>query len=107
MRGTAAFVLAGLAVALGLAVIMSPLASDAPDGLERVARDHGFARAARPHAFKDSPVADYELEGVDRPAVATGLAGAAGVAVTFAAGVGLAALARARRKRAGDDGKRR
>lgn len=38
-------VLAGLVIAVLVAVVASPLASSRPDGLTRVSQDHGFARA--------------------------------------------------------------
>src|SRR5207253_1608486 len=38
--------LAGLAIAALVVVILAPLASSDPDGLERVAQDHGFLASA-------------------------------------------------------------
>ena len=84
---TKLFVLAGVLLALALAVFVSPLASDDPDGLEKVAEEEGFDDAADDHALEDSPVAEY-----DSP-----VAGFVGVLATFGIGVGVFALIRSRR----------
>jgi cobalt/nickel transport system permease protein len=101
-RRLALFVVAGLAVALVLAVAVSRLASSQPDGLERVAADHGLDSGATEHALADGPLADYSAPGVDDPGVAKGAAGVVGVAVTFLVAAGAAWAARsvsARRRR--------
>lgn len=95
------FVLAGLVVALLMAGVAGAVASDSPDGLERVAGDQGFAGEADDHALAGSPVADYRVDGVDDERVSTGLAGVLGVVVTFAAGTGLLLAVRRRASRAG------
>lgn len=70
-----ALVLGGLA---GLAaVVLSSVASTAPDGLEVTAARTGFAGAARDHALAGLPLADYGAAG----GVAVGAAGAIGVVV--------------------------
>ncbi|MCG3178901.1 MAG: hypothetical protein BIFFINMI_01231 [Phycisphaerae bacterium] len=100
-RSTWMFVLPGLAVAVGLAVFVSPLASSSPDGLERVAEDKGFAdkeASGDGEAWKSAPVPDYEMPGVKRVPLAKALAGLAGTLVTFLVGWGVARLA-ARRNR--------
>ena len=84
--GTAALIV-GLLLALGLAFFVSRYASSSPDGLNKVAIDHGFADGETEHATADSPLAGYGVEGVDDDGLSTGLAGIAGVAVTF--GIGL------------------
>lgn len=43
-----------------IAVLLSPFASSHPDGLERVAEDHGFIEEADT-GFKWSPIPDYEV----------------------------------------------
>jgi cobalt/nickel transport system permease protein len=85
----AAFVGLGLAVALALAFFVSPQASSEPDGLNKVAADEGFADQETAHALDDSPVAGYEVDGVDDERLSTGLAGVVGVTVTFAVMAGL------------------
>jgi cobalt/nickel transport protein len=98
------FLLAGLLVAVGLALFVGGFASSSPDGLERVAEDKGFLETARDHLFADSPVADYAVKGVDNERLSTGLAGLIGVLITF--GVGLALFALLRTMRSGSGGGR-
>lgn len=88
------FLGAGLAVAVALAVLVAPRASSAPDGLERVAIDEGFAEGAGDHALADAPTADYGISGLDHDALATGLAGLLGIAVTFGVAWGVLTLVR-------------
>jgi hypothetical protein len=97
------FVIAGLLVAVGLALVVSGFASSSPDGLEKVAEDKGFLETARDHAFADSPLADYAVEGVDNERLSTGLSGLIGVLITFGLGLALFALLRATRSRSGGD----
>ena len=95
------FVLPGVGIALILAFFVSPLASSAPDGLERVAIDQGFEAQATAHAMAETPLADYGVAGVQTPWLSTGLSGVIGVLLCFvlAGGVGLA-IRRARRRTA-------
>jgi PDGLE domain len=86
-----------LALSVGLATAVSPFASAAPDGLERVAQTHGFAGAGTPHAVQeDAPLADYAFPGVADGRVATGMAGFAGTLAVFGLGHGLALALRRR-----------
>lgn len=65
----------GTLITLAL-LVAAPLASSWPDGLERVAEDHGFIeRATQPlyHLFSD-----YTLPGLENPALSTILAGLVG-----------------------------
>ena len=83
------FVGAGLAVALALAVFVSPLASSSPDGLEKVAEEKGFIESAEDEGvWKSSPLPDYTVPGVRSEALSTGLAGLLGTAAMFAVGFG-------------------
>jgi cobalt/nickel transport system permease protein len=77
----------GLLIALFLA-LLSPLASGAPDGLERVAEDKGFIEAAKDPSF--TVIADYMFPGIENEAVATILAGIVGTILVFAVGYALA-----------------
>jgi cobalt/nickel transport protein len=43
-----------------VAILVSPFASSHPDGLERVAEDHGFIEKADT-GFSGSPIPDYEV----------------------------------------------
>lgn len=93
----------GLAVALVLGAVLSPLASSRPDGLERVAEDKGFAEKAQAEpASSGSPLPDYTVPGVRSERASTALAGAIGTAAAFAVGLGAAfgirAIGRARRQ---------
>ena len=71
---------AGLAIAALVVVILAPLASSDPDGLERVAEDQGFLGSARDALF--SIVPDYAVPGVDGN-LSTILAGLIGIVIVF------------------------
>lgn len=90
---------AGLVLALMLAGIVSFYASSSPDGLERVATDHGFIDSAESSATAGSPLADYGTSGIDNSRLSVGVAGVVGVLLTFALAFGLFWLV-ARRRRA-------
>ncbi|MEU7970161.1 energy-coupling factor ABC transporter permease [Streptomyces sp. NPDC049097] len=76
----------GLVASLVLAGFVSFYASASPDGLEKVAADHGIDGTARQHASAGSPLADYGVKDVDDARLSGGLAGVIGVGVTVAAG---------------------
>ena len=87
------FTVLALALAIGLATAVSPLASSSPDGLEKVAARKGFLDQGRVHRLQeDAPARGYAFPGVADPHLATGLAGFAGTLLVFAAGYGLARL---------------
>lgn len=88
----------GLGLAL-LVALLSPLASPHPDGLERVAEDHGFISRAQEPWYTLIP--DYLFPGIDNEALATIVAGVVGVLVVFVLTYGLA-KALARRRSAGE-----
>jgi cobalt ECF transporter T component CbiQ/cobalamin biosynthesis protein CbiM len=102
----------GLVVALLLAGVVSNFASRSPDGLDATAlqgctvNQAGeitggtcMAQQEQGHQLGRGPLADYGIAGFDNDFLSTGLAGAAGVLVTFGIGVGLFQLAR---RRSGD-----
>jgi cobalt/nickel transport system permease protein len=92
------FLVAGLLVALFLAGVVSFYASSAPDGLMKVARDKGIAAKAGNHPADDGPLAGYGAKDVGNARLSRGLAGFAGVVLTFAVGgVVFLALSRGRR----------
>lgn len=68
------------------AVVLSGVASDAPDGLEATAVGVGFAGVARDHALAGMPLADYGAAGD----VLGGVAGGVGVLVCAVVAVALA-----------------
>ena len=84
----------GVLILALLLVILSPLASSSPDGLERMAEDKGFINVALAPFFNIFP--DYVIPGVSNEAVATILAGMVGTLVLFGIGYGLAKLLRAK-----------
>ncbi|WP_106971877.1 energy-coupling factor ABC transporter permease [Streptomyces xylophagus] len=89
--------LTGLAASLLLAGFVSFYASSNPDGLEKVAADHGIDRKAKEHASADSPLADYGVRDVEDTRLSGGLAGVIGVGVTVVAGTGVFWAVRKRR----------
>jgi cobalt/nickel transport protein len=96
-RRNQAFVLTGLGISLLIAAILSPFASQDPDGLDRVAQDQKFEeKAVEDSAAKKLPFYqvfdEYALRGVPE-AVATPLAGIIGTAVTFGLAWGLGKVA--------------
>ncbi|MEV7230282.1 PDGLE domain-containing protein [Polymorphospora sp. NPDC051019] len=110
MRRGSWFVLGGLLVALLLAGVVSNFASGSPDGLdsastkgctlnadEEITGGSCMASNAKDHEWAGSPLADYGLRGVDNPFLATAVAGATGVLLTFVVGGGLFWLVRGRR----------
>lgn len=76
----------GLVTSLVLAGFVSFYASANPDGLEKVAADHGIDRRTEEHASAGSPLADYGVEDVTNARLSGGLAGVIGVGVTVVAG---------------------
>jgi hypothetical protein len=87
--------LVGVAVCLALAGLASPFASSSPDGLERVAEEHGIVAAAP--VWTAAPAPDYTMPGVSDARLSTGAAGLVGTLVVLALGVGLARLLARRR----------
>ncbi len=87
--------LIALLICLAIATI-SPLASSAPDGLERVAEDKGFIGLAREAPFKI--VADYVFPGIENEALATIIAGWLGTVVLFGAVYGFSWLIKSRKR---------
>jgi ABC-type Fe3+ transport system permease subunit len=62
-------------------VLVSPLASGSPDGLEKVAEDKGFIEETTEPLYE--LIADYALPGVESEALATILAGLIGTLAVF------------------------
>jgi cobalt/nickel transport protein len=86
-------ILTGLGISLLISVVLSPHASQNPDGLDRVAQDLKFDAKAHPAPIATKmPFAavfdEYALRGVPE-AVATPLAGLAGTVATFGLAWGL------------------
>ncbi|MFZ5648915.1 MAG: PDGLE domain-containing protein [Bacillota bacterium] len=79
-----------LLLALIVAAFLSPFASSSPDGLERVAEDHGFLEKGEGDPVIESPIPDYVFPGIENESVATAAAGVAGTLITFGIMYGLA-----------------
>jgi cobalt/nickel transport system permease protein len=78
----------GLAIALAV-TLFAPLASEHPDGLERVAEDLGFIDLAQDAPYEIIP--DYALPGLSEASpAATILAGIVGVLIVALVGLGIA-----------------
>jgi cobalt/nickel transport system permease protein len=76
--GGRGWIAAGLAATFAV-VLLSPLASANPDGLERVAADLGFIASAGPLPFEILP--DYSIPAIGHAGLSTILAGALGFLV--------------------------
>lgn len=74
-------VLATSSIVAVVLVILSPLASSHPDGLEWVAEQNAFLSVARQAFYRIIP--DYNLPGISNKALATILAGLVGIIVVF------------------------
>jgi hypothetical protein len=74
---------AGLAIAALVVVVLAPLASPDPDGLERVAEEQGFIERARDAIYSVFP--DYHLPFIEDPVLSTIAAGLVGIALVFGA----------------------
>jgi hypothetical protein len=90
----------GLLIAVLVVVVLAPLASPDPDGLERVAEDTGFIGRAQDALYGILP--DYAIPGLEDPRLSTILAGLAGLVIVF---VAMWALGRAlaRRRPTGEE----
>jgi hypothetical protein len=86
--------LVGLGVAALVVIVLAPLASGDPDGLEAVAENQGWIASAQDALYSIIP--DYTFPGVDDPVISTVLAGLIGVAIVFLVMVGLGYLLRRR-----------
>ena len=82
-RGGRRWWLAGLGIAALVVIVLAPLASPDPDGLDRVAEDQGFVERARDAIYNAIP--DYRLPGIDDPVLSTIAAGLVGIGLVFGA----------------------
>jgi cobalt/nickel transport system permease protein len=81
VKGGLGWAVVGLLIALAV-VVISPLASADPDGLERVAEDMGFLAAGQASPYEIIP--DYTIPFLGETPVSTIVAGAIGVLVVLA-----------------------
>ena len=80
----APWIIAAAAVGLVLAAVL--LASAFPDGLERAARDLGFA-GRESHLLNGAPLAGYRARFFQSPWAAQASAGVAGIVILYGFGV--------------------
>ena len=85
----------GVVIAVLIVIVFAPLASSDPDGLERVAEDHGFIGNAQ--NVISGLFSGYEIPGIGDPAVSTILSGLLGVAIVLLVMVALGRLLARRR----------
>jgi cobalt/nickel transport system permease protein len=85
-------ILAGLGIALAVAVFLAPFAYDQPDGLQFVGQETGILPEHSPSGPLPAPMPEYRLPlpGWDQVRLATALAGMVGTLIVFAVGWGLA-----------------
>jgi cobalt/nickel transport protein len=76
------FIFTASVIVLLIAVIISPFASESPDGLEKVAEDMGFLNMAK-GIWRYSPFSDYSTGGIENKYISTGLTGIIGVIIVF------------------------
>ena len=72
----------GIAIVALVVVVLAPLASSDPDGLERIAEDNGFIGQAQ--NVVGGLFGDYGIPGIDDPTVSTILSGLLGVGILLA-----------------------
>ncbi|OGS19979.1 MAG: hypothetical protein A2252_01660 [Elusimicrobia bacterium RIFOXYA2_FULL_39_19] len=80
-------IIAGLIIAISVAVLISPFASNFPDGLEKFAEDKGFIHLGENKVVVSAPLPDYTVPGMKNEgiyeAISTSLSGLAGVIIVF------------------------
>lgn len=83
-RSSLFIVIAGILIAISIAVFLSPFASSFPDGLERVAEKYGFSHMDQKNVSEKSvPAADYTLPGIKNKKNSTAAAGLIGTLAVF------------------------
>jgi cobalt/nickel transport protein len=89
------FLITGLGAALVISVLLSPFASQNPDGLDRVSQDQKFEEKAAAPVARQLPFYavfdEYALRGVPE-AIATPIAGLIGTLATFGLAWGVGKL---------------
>jgi cobalt/nickel transport protein len=85
----------GLGVSLLIAILLSPLASSSPDGLEKVAEMKGFSEKGEgSKVWKYAPFSQYTIPWIKNEKVSTALSGLIGTVAIFFIGMGLGKLAK-------------
>jgi hypothetical protein len=88
------WLIVGLVIVAAIVVVLAPLASPDPDGLESVAEQQGWLGVAQDAVYRIFP--DYTIPGLDGSA-STIVSGLVGVGVVFLLMIGLGWLLRRRR----------
>lgn len=91
----------GLVITLFIAGFISLYASPDPDGLERVAEDHGFLEKGEGQEVFESPMPDYSLPAVEDETLSASLAGVVGTVIIFVLVIGIGLTFRKPSKDAG------
>jgi hypothetical protein len=86
----------GLVIAVLVVVVLAPLASPDPDGLERVAEDLGFIDRAE--NLVGGLLGDYAIPGIEDPAVSTIVSGLIGITIVMLVIIGVGRLLARRRE---------
>jgi uncharacterized BrkB/YihY/UPF0761 family membrane protein len=73
--------IAGLLITVLVVIILAPLASSHPDGLDRVSQDQGFAEQRKDSSYSFLP--GYSVPGIDDERATVIISGLIGVAVVF------------------------
>jgi cobalt/nickel transport protein len=87
----------GLIIAVIVAFFLSPLASSWPDGLEKVAHDHGFIVKGEQGSIFKSPIPDYVFPGLKNEKLAVSISGFLGTVIIFIVGCKLGFLHKKRK----------
>lgn len=96
---TRAVLVSGSVVAVVLAAVVSQFAATAPDGLEAVAEEQGFATTEADRPLTSALFADYATDGIDNESWSLAVAGISGTVITLGVAAGLLG---SRRRRPGD-----
>ena len=95
MSTTRRLILGGLLIAIVIAASSAFIASGSPDGLERVAQDHGFLDRAQDAPYRVLP--DYTVPGLGDGPISTIVAGAVGLVLVAGIALGAGSILRRRR----------
>jgi len=84
-------------ISIFLGFLLSPFASQFPDGLEKVAEKLGFLDKQMEKPVIPAPIPDYSFPGIKNEKLATSLAGLVGVVLIFGIGLGIGIILKKKR----------
>ncbi len=88
-----------LGISLLMVLILSPLASSSPDGLEKVAQAKGFShKGGQWGLWRHAPMRDYAIPWIKNEKVSTAFSGMIGILAIFLLILGFGQLVRKRSK---------